>query len=147
MGCWESIQSAFSSTSWVLEPDAVDCQMSMRDGVDISTWGQLRFDEYVTGQFYVSFDSAFSTTHTFIGTKGKLFMTHPYTNPDACRIYIEDLQDQITEIEVPRASAYALEVEDLNDVVLNVDQPLVSLDRTRSHLNTVLRLFEAAGQG
>ena len=125
--------------------EPTDCKgYSWPGTVDMRFVGALQFPGGVMGEFYTSFDSAYSTETLVHGTEATLRVTHPYNYMEKCRVTIE-ADGGVEEIEVPQASLYLLEVEDMNSVVLDGSQPHVTLDDSARILRTVLRLRQSAG--
>jgi len=108
-------------------------------GIDLSTSALLDYDEGRTGQFFVSFRSSYSTDTIIHGSEGQLFISHPFSNVDACKAYIRRADD-IIDLDVPREYLYSGEVENMHDVILEGKTPRVSLEVSRNVLRTVLSL-------
>ena len=109
------------------------------NGIDLSTSGMLEYGDGCTGQFFVSFRSAFSTETIIHGSDAQLFISHPFTNVDACKAYIRR-NDDIENLDVPRQYLYSGEVENMHDIILDGKSPYVSLDVSRNVLKTILSL-------
>lgn len=114
------------------------------DLLDLRFSGLLGYPGGVSGQFTVSFDSAYSTQTILIGSTGLISITHPFNNSSKCRAWLHG-EAAITELELPRHALYLPEVEDMNDVVLLGSSPAISLAQSRGHLETVLELRKNAG--
>lgn len=113
------------------------------EGIDTRFAAVLRYPGNIIGQFYVSFETAFSTRTIILGSKGLLTITHPFTHPDQCKAVIISDDDTSDELVLPHEYLYLREVEDMNDVVLNGTAPAISLDQSKRHIDTVLRLKNA----
>ena len=114
--------------------------------VDMSFWGTLEYPNNVTGEFFSSFEAEFTTETSVIMEGGRLNISHPFINPQACVAEIH-AEGQIERLDVPQASLYAGEVENINDIVLQGVRPTVSLSQSRGHLETVLALRQSAESG
>jgi predicted dehydrogenase len=109
------------------------------NGIDVSTSAQLTFSGGRTGQFFVSFRSSFSTETIIHGSAGQLHISHPFTNPDACRASI--VRGNTTEhLDVPRQYLYNGEVEAMHDYILEGKFPLVTTSFSRKVLESIIKL-------
>ena len=112
--------------------------------LDLRFSGLLEYPGGVSGQFTVSFDSAYSTQTILIGSSGAITISHPYNNSAKCRAWFHG-ETAIEELELPRHALYLPEIEDMNDVVLLGTSPAISLGQSRGHVETVLELRKSAG--
>lgn len=122
-------------------PDKGLALMYFENGIDLSTSAILDFGKGMTGQFFVSFRSAYSTDTIIHGTEAQLYISHPFNNVDQCQAYVLR-NDVIEPINVPRQYLYSGEVENMHDVILNDKSPLVTLKISRDVLKTILLLRE-----
>ncbi len=114
------------------------------DNLDLRFSGVLHYPRGICGQFNVGFDSAYSTQTSINGTKGVLAISHPFNNTGKCRAW-HHTESGSKELELPRHDLYLSEIEDMNDVVLKGSIPAISLEQSRGHVETVIRLRESAG--
>jgi predicted dehydrogenase len=109
------------------------------DGIDLSTTAQLEYSNGSTGQFFVSFRSIFSTDTVIHGSTGQLHISHPFTNPDACKAYIR--KGNVTEhLDVPRQYLYCGEVEAMHDIIETGKIPVVTTAFSKGVLESILML-------
>lgn len=120
-------------------PVSVMASMYEENGIDQSTSAQLTYAGGRTGQFFVSFRSSFSTDTIIHGSAGQLHISHPFTNPDACRASI--VRGNATEqLDVPRQYLYSGEVEAMHDYILSGKIPMVTTSFSRKVLETILKV-------
>ena len=120
-------------------PVSVMASMYEENGIDQSTSAQLTYTGGRTGQFFISFRSSFSTDTIIHGSAGQLHITHPFTNPDACRASIVR-GNTIEHLDVPRQYLYSGEVEAMHDYILTGKNPLVTTSFSRKVLETILQV-------
>ncbi|HQW03041.1 MAG TPA: hypothetical protein PLR30_11215, partial [Saprospiraceae bacterium] len=120
-------------------PVSVIASMYEENGIDQSTSAQLTYSGGRTGQFFVSFRSSFSTDTIIHGSAGQLHISHPFTNPDACRASI--VRGNTTEhLDVPRQYLYSGEVEAMHDYILTGKVPVVTTSFSRKVLEIIIKL-------
>lgn len=120
-------------------PVSVMASMYEENGIDQSTSAQLTYTGGRTGQFFVSFRSSFSTDTIVHGSAGQLHISHPYTNPDACRASI--VRGNTTEhLDVPRQYLYSGEVEAMHDFIETGKIPAVTTAFSKGVLESILLL-------
>jgi D-xylose 1-dehydrogenase (NADP+, D-xylono-1,5-lactone-forming) len=112
--------------------------------LDLRFSGLLSYPDGITGQFTVSFDSAYSTQTILIGAEGFITISHPFNNSGDCRAWYHG-ESEIKELDVPRHALFLPEIEDMNDVVLISSTPAILLDQSRGHVETILKLRASAG--
>ena len=112
--------------------------------IDTRFSGALEYENGVSGTFTVGFDSMFSTRTSLIGTSGRIDISHPYNYTDEC-VAILVLEDGEEVLSLPETNLYALEVEDMNRIVLQGSDQHIPLSVSRDILETVLDLRTAAG--
>lgn len=127
-------------------PLGVNGRWRRRDGIDMRFWGTMEYPGDVTGEFLSSFEDDFTTETSIEFEHARLDISHPYINPAACvaTVHTDAGSEQLT---LPQAELYAGEVENVNALVLRGTAPLVTLDRSRWHLETVLALRASAQEG
>jgi len=118
--------------------------VSMIQGIDMSVWGTLSFASGVTGQFFASFESEYSTRTSIMGTGGRLDITHPFNGTDACRAWLT-INGERSELDLPKDSLYAGEVENMNDIAMGASVPRVTLEDSRRVLDAVLKIRQQTG--
>lgn len=112
--------------------------------IDMSFWGRLDFASGISGQFFVSFEAAYSTRTSIIGTQGRLDISHPYNATSECKAFLT-LPNEVKQLMLPQTALYAGEIENMNDVVLGTDAVRFSLEDSKEVLETILILRESAG--
>lgn len=112
----------------------------IQNNIDLSTQAQLEFTNGIAGQFNVSFRSDFSTDTIIHGSKGLLYISHPFTNVDACKAYIRR-GDDIEHLEIPRQYLYCGEVEAMHDAILHNKSILADLNFSEGVLKTILEIM------
>jgi xylose dehydrogenase (NAD/NADP) len=120
-------------------PSFGTASMHEQNGIDVSTSVLLQYTDGRTGQFFVSFQSVFSTDTVIHGSTGQLHISHPYTNPDACQAYIQKGNNR-ERLDVPRQYGYFGEVEAMHDYLETGKCPAVTLDFSKTVLDTILML-------
>lgn len=124
--------------------DSVVGHARVENQIDMSFWGRIDFESGVSGQFFVSFESLYSTRTSILGTTGRLDITHPYNAIAECKAFLSK-GEEVIELDLPRASLYAGEVENMNDIVLHNASPRFPLEESSKVLELVLALREDAG--
>ncbi|HSF87908.1 MAG TPA: Gfo/Idh/MocA family oxidoreductase [Saprospiraceae bacterium] len=120
-------------------PISVMASVHEEHGIDQSTSALLTYSGGRTGQFFVSFRSSFSTDTIIHGSAGQLHISHPFTNPDACRASI--VRGNTTEhLDVPRQYLYSGEVEAMHDYIISGKVPLVTTTFSRKVLDSILKV-------
>lgn len=116
-------------------------------GVDMTFTGQLHFAGDFTAQFTSSFDTPPQAYVTVCGTQGKLELSRPFSGMDKGKVTFTPLVGEPQEITFPQEHLYLGEVQDMEAAVLDGKTPLISLERTASHVRTALALLESARSG
>lgn len=122
----------------------VSAKAQIVNHIDMNFWGRIDFQSGISGQFYVSFKSVYSTRTSIMGTTGRLDISHPYNANADCKATLTQGEAK-HEIQLPQAAVYAGEIENMNDVALGVGSARFSLDESRVVLESVLRLRKSAG--
>ncbi len=138
---WDVGVYPISLFQYLLDESPVSVMASMYEvnGIDQFTSAQLTFSGGRTGQFFVSFRSSFSTDTIIHGSAGQLHISHPFTNPDACRASI--VRGNTTEhLDVPRQYLYSGEVEAMHDYILTGKVPVVTTSFSRKVLEIIIKL-------
>jgi D-xylose 1-dehydrogenase (NADP+, D-xylono-1,5-lactone-forming) len=114
----------------------------MQGDVDMSFSGRLDFDNGVTGQFFVSFESVYSTRTAFIGTMGRLDISHPYNAVHECQAFLTRGED-VERLVLPVADLYAGQVENMHAIALGNGTPVFDLQDSSSVLDAIVMLKSA----
>ncbi len=117
-------------------------------GVDESFWGLLHYPGERTAQIMSSFESPYFTYAEVVGTAGRLVLDQPFTGQDENTVlrYFSQNGDR-QDIPAPDEYLYLGEIEDMHAAILDGAPTYLSLEETRSHVRTVLALYQAARQG
>ncbi len=121
-------------------------------GVDEVFCGQMGFQDKdgkeILAQITGSFNAPYHTRMEITGHKGRLDITRPFNNigRDA-KVTLTDQKDRSRRLKTPKKSLYLGEVEDLQQAILDGNQPLISLQETRDHVLTALALYQSARSG
>ncbi len=140
---WDVGVYPISLFQYLLDEVPVSCLCTMyeENGIDLSTSALLQYEKGITGLFFVSFRSVYTTDTVIQGRTGQLHISHPYNNADICQAYIQR-GDQIEHLVVPREYLYCGEVEAMHDAIAGVQPPKFSLEDSRNVLATQIRLRE-----
>jgi predicted dehydrogenase len=113
-------------------------------GVDETFVGQMHY----SGDRFAQISSAFRTPfHTFfeiIGTQGRLYISRPFTSLATGKVTHYPETGKPKNIKIPRKNLYLGEVEDMHAAILDGKPNYLSLDETRNHVITALKLYESA---
>ena len=119
-------------------PDKVTAFM-YPESIDMRCTGMLSYPDGVFANFTVGFDSQFSTGATLIGSKGRIDIMRPYNYVDEGEAYLTQ-EDKVSRLELPKASLFSPEVENMNAIALDGVMPVVTLDQSRQILETILKI-------
>jgi len=114
------------------------------EGVDKHFSAHMHYKGGVTMQFSSGFEVPFHTYFEIIGTEGRLTMTRPFVELEQSRMIFYPTDGKPSVIEVPVSDLYLGEVEDMHTSILDNTQPLISLQESRGHIQTVLALYQSA---
>ncbi len=118
-------------------------------GIDETFCGQMGYPGGGLAQISSAFRSPFHTHIEIIGTEGRLVSTRPFTgvDTDECKLTYFDANGNVEEIPVPEEYLYLGEVEDMHAAILDGTPNYLRLAETRSHVKTVLSLYQSAKTG
>ena len=123
-------------------------------GVDLTLVGQLRFSNNVVAQISCGMQSPGRRGAHVIGTKGMLVVQDhlsgaewPGDPPQPGRLTYVDTQGNQKNIQIPAVDAYEAEVKSMEACVLDGAAPVVSLEHSRTFLQSVLALYQSAYTG
>jgi D-xylose 1-dehydrogenase (NADP+, D-xylono-1,5-lactone-forming) len=115
-------------------------------GVDVAAAGQLQFPSGVVCQFDCGFRAAYRTVMVLAGTDGVLTIPNPFKPGN--REWLELRRGDVVEpIGVDGPPAFAGELDDMANAVLDGRPPAISLDDSRGTLHALLACFESARTG
>lgn len=117
------------------------CTMYEVNGIDVSTTALLQYVKGLTGTFYVSFRSSYST-HTIVhGSKGQLFITHPFTHVENGEAYLV-INNELSQLQIPKEYLYTGEIEAMHDAILHDKTPAWTLAHSHRVITTLISLRE-----
>jgi predicted dehydrogenase len=128
------------------KPRAVTGMQGMGStGVDTYFTGQMDYGGNRFAQISASFSLPFEMHAEIIGTKGKLLIPRPFARMDEENriIFIEEEKAPV-DIPVPEEYLYLGEIEDMHDAILKGKASYLTLQESRSHVETILALYESA---
>ena len=113
-------------------------------GVDVFFAAQMGYGNGRIAQISSSFSSPFYMMAEILGTAGSLLVTRPFIKQDEGRVIYTPANGTPEEIAIPDEYLYLGEVEDMHDAILNGQPNYLTLAESRSHVKTVLALYESA---
>jgi len=115
-------------------------------GIDETFIGQMRYPGGALAQFTCSFRIPFYTLAEIFGDQGRLEINRPFLGMDDHRRHVTffDSNGEAQVIPVPRQKLYTGEVEDMHAAILDGTPNLLTLEESRSHIQTILALYESA---
>ncbi len=113
-------------------------------GVDVFFTAQMGYGNGRIAQISASFSSPFYMMAEILGTEGSLSVTRPFIKQDEGRVIYTPADGAPEEITIPDEYLYLGEVEDMHDAILNGRSNYLTLAESRSHVKTVLALYESA---
>jgi predicted dehydrogenase len=119
-----------------------------KSGVDEVFAGWMDYPGGQIAQFSCSFRTPFHTFIEIVGTAGRIHIPRPFVSqtPEH-RITFHPAHGAAEEIAVPHEYLYNGEIEDMHDAILDGKPNYLTLDETRSHIRTVLALYQSANTG
>ena len=115
-------------------------------GVDEEFSGTLSFANGGMAQISASFAASYQTYLRMVGTTGTLSVDHPFRPEPIEHLHI--VRDDGSETLTVKGNAiFEDEVIDMEDAVLGVRRPRVSLEDSRLHAATLAALHESARSG
>lgn len=115
--------------------------------VDEVFTGQMRYPGGGLAQIASSFRTAYHTHIEILGESGTLTATRPFTNIDEGSLIFSPNQGEVEKIAVPNQELYLGQIEDMNAAILDGSPNYLTLEESRSHVATVLALYESARRG
>ena len=112
-------------------------------GVDESFAGSIVYANGIVCQFHCGFRAAH---HTFLrvgGTAGALSVRRPF-RPERDETLSLERDGGVEEVAVHGAAVFVDEVADMEDAVLGVRPPRITLAESRRHVETIAALYETA---
>jgi predicted dehydrogenase len=115
-------------------------------GVDEMFAGTIRYDNGVIAQFHCGFRAAHQTFLRLVGTDGVLEAHRPF-RPERREHLLLTRGGYVEEVVVDGAAIFADEVADMEDSVLGIRGPRITLNESRMHVATLEALYRAARNG
>ena len=126
-------------------PDRVTAwQRAAPNGVDKTLVGNLYYGQACLAQVDCSFEMPYRGDAEIVGEKGVITFTQPFHADQPASVLTLHQGDQSEVIELANPERYWLEIEDIHDAILNGKPPLITPAETRGHVETILKLYEAA---
>jgi D-xylose 1-dehydrogenase (NADP+, D-xylono-1,5-lactone-forming) len=117
-------------------------------GVDESFAGVLHYPGGGMAVISSSFRTPYYTFVDITGTEGRLSLNRPFNRADEnARMVFTPVDGDPVDVSYPHTELYLGEVEDLQAAVLDGAQPYLRLEESRSHIHTILALYESARSG
>ena len=116
-------------------------------GVDEVFAGQMHYANGVMAQFTCAFRTPFHTYFEIVGTNGRMVITRPFVDPQEGSVTFYPANGAPETLAVPEKELYLGEVEDMNTAVLDNAPNFLTLSESRSHVQTLLSLYESARTG
>jgi predicted dehydrogenase len=112
-------------------------------GVDEHFTGRIEYANGVVASFSCGFRADHRTALRAAGTEGELIVERPFRPEPVERLRIEGSR-RAEEIVVHGNPVFADEVADMEDAVLGLRPPRVTLAESRRNVETIVRLYAAA---
>jgi predicted dehydrogenase len=114
--------------------------------IDLSFFGQILFPDDVVAHVHSSFESPFKTEMEIIGSEGRLLVRHPF-KPEMSETIEVMTARETTIVTVEGPALYQGEVDDVRAAAREGRPPLVTLDESLDHVETLTALLKAARSG
>lgn len=119
-------------------------------GVDVAMRAQLHFANGLVAQISSGFRTPFREALHIVGDQGSLYVAEPWKpglqGHDSQVTFTSSNGDSET-IVTPAVDPYLCEVQAMEACLLDGAAPVVSLDRSRHFLRSVLAIYESAASG
>lgn len=116
-------------------------------GVDEVFTGQMRYPGSGLAQISSSFRTPFYMNVEILGENGSLVATRPFNMVDESRLSFIPIDGESEVISFPKKNLYLGQIEDMHAAILDSRPNYLGLDETRSHVATVLALYESTRTG
>ena len=146
VGCYP-ISFARTAAGGAAPEEVFGWSVPAANGIDMSFFGQMRFEGGVYGQFDSGFQSTERMLMEFVGTEGRITLTNAF-KPDAqSQLYLRRGSDAPEILRFPEQDLYLGEVEDLYDAAVLGKPQLIPLADTRNNIATIRAFLESAEKG
>jgi predicted dehydrogenase len=115
-------------------------------GVDEMFAGTVRYENGVTCQFHCGFRATHQTFLRVVGTEGVLEAHRPF-RPDPREHLLLTRGGHVEEVVVDGNAIFVDEVADIEDAVLGIREPRLTLGESRMHVATLEALHRASRDG
>lgn len=150
-GClWDVGCYPVSYARWVLRAEPIEVfgwQRLTPGGVDETFVGHLLFPGGVIATIDSSFRSAFATSFEVAGTAGSIRVTNPFKPGDEASVIVADAEGRCRTVAAPGQELFVGEVEDMARVILDGEEPRISLADSRGNVAALAALYESARIG
>lgn len=126
--------------------DVTGMRLDGQTGVDETFAGTIRYENGVISQFHCGFRATHQTFLRLVGTDGVLDAHRPF-RPEPREHLLLTRGGHVDEVVVDGAAIFADEVADMEDGVLGIRAPRITLAESRMHVATVEALHHAARHG
>ena len=119
-------------------------------GVDVAMRAQLHFANGLVAQISSSFRTPFREALHIVGDQGSLYVAEPWKpglQGHDSQVTFTSINGDSETIVTPAVDPYLCEVQAMEACLLDGADPVVSLDRSRNFLRSVLALYESAASG
>jgi len=113
-------------------------------GVDERFAATIEYANGITCQFHCGFRSAYQSFARLVGAEGVLHIERPFRPEGQAMLLHRDGNTE--EIVVPGAAIFVDEIADMEDAVLGIKPPRISLAESRLHIATIEALYYSATQ-
>lgn len=125
------------------EPEEVfGWQKNSSNGIDVSFFGQLRFPNQVFAQFDSSLEMPRRVFLEVVGAEGVMTIPDPFTPKEKSQIML-NIHGNTEIISFKRQDLYLGEVTDMENVILDDQNPRISLEDSRGNLTSIIALIES----
>jgi D-xylose 1-dehydrogenase (NADP+, D-xylono-1,5-lactone-forming) len=143
VGCYPVSLAQLVTGAEPVEVSAI--QQVGASGVDEYFAAAMRYASGVTAQFHCGFRSAYQSFARFVGTEGVLHVERPFRPEGQPMVLSRGGASE--EVSVEGAAIFVDEIADMEDAVLGLKPPRISLAESRMHVATIEALYRAAREG
>lgn len=122
-------------------------QKNGETGIDEIFTGQLDFPNGIFAQFDCATNTAYHTYFEIHGSKGNLFIAHPFTTRNNDVPILLRTADNESTFTFDDVNSYKAQTENMAQAVLGEQRPRITLDESLQINKTITALFESAHSG
>lgn len=119
-------------------------------GVDVAMRAQLHFANGLVAQISSGFRTPFREAIHIVGDRGSLYLAEPWKpglQGKESQVTFTAIDGATETIVTPATDPYLCEVQAMEACLLDGAAPVISLDRSRNFLRSVLAIYESAATG